>query len=631
VKSSVLLLGWLACWAGSASAAPSDFFAIRVVDEATGRGVPLVQLTTVHKVSHWTDSNGWIAFLEPGLMDQEVFFHVRADGYEFPRDGFGHRGLRLTPRAGQWTQVRIKRTNIAERLYRLTGAGIYRDSVLLGQPTPLREPLLSGQVLGQDTVIATPYRGKIYWFWGDTDRASYPLGNFGASGATSPPPGQPGADPLRGIDFTYFVGADGFSKPICPDFGPGLQWIESVLTIKHDGEEKLVARVASVPGLAKPHDWHVAVFNDEKETFESVVRWEIDEPHDSAHPFRASVNGQEYFYLYPNYRVPARLGSLTNLSEYEALTCLTGATNVLRDPQGSIRYEWRQGEPRLHSGRVRRLIHSGLVQTNEVWKRPLDVRTGAAVDLPRGSVAWNAFRQRWVMIASGRPGEVWFSEADTPTGPWVYARQVVGHENYNFYNPVHHSFFDQEAGRIIYFEGTYTDSFSGAKAKTPRYDYNQIMYRLELDHPQLTLPAPVYAVTQGSHGLTWMMRPQLVQAQATDRIASVPFFALPPEPDSRSIVSIFLIQTNGHTALRATGEGKPLFSAPSLETAVPARDKAAEQTPLYEYRHRATGRHVYSVEPELSEEFARSPAPLCLVWRNPLACLPLDWSAQPVK
>jgi len=65
------------------------------------------------------------------------------------------------------------------------GQGIYRDSVLLGLRAPLQQPLLNGQVLGQDTVIVTPYRGKLYWFWGDTDRASYPLGNFGASGATS--------------------------------------------------------------------------------------------------------------------------------------------------------------------------------------------------------------------------------------------------------------------------------------------------------------------------------------------------------------------------------------------------------------------------------------------------------------
>ena len=58
----------------------------------------------------------------------------------------------------QGTRVRLDDAlQIAERLYRVTGGGIYRDTVLAGEQPPLREPVLNGQVLGQDTVIATPY------------------------------------------------------------------------------------------------------------------------------------------------------------------------------------------------------------------------------------------------------------------------------------------------------------------------------------------------------------------------------------------------------------------------------------------------------------------------------------------
>jgi len=53
-------------------AATNDYFKIAVVDEQTGRGVPLVELRTVNNIALWTDSNGIIAFEEPGLMDQEV-------------------------------------------------------------------------------------------------------------------------------------------------------------------------------------------------------------------------------------------------------------------------------------------------------------------------------------------------------------------------------------------------------------------------------------------------------------------------------------------------------------------------------------------------------------------------------
>jgi hypothetical protein len=96
-----------------------------------------------------TDSGGWAAISDPELMGAEVYFHIRSHGYTFGKDGFGYSGVRLTVKPGGRAQVKIRRTNIAERVCRLTGAGIYADSVLLRQPVPLREPLLSGQVSGR--------------------------------------------------------------------------------------------------------------------------------------------------------------------------------------------------------------------------------------------------------------------------------------------------------------------------------------------------------------------------------------------------------------------------------------------------------------------------------------------------
>ena len=71
-------------------------FAIEVIDDATGRGVPLVELRTVNDIRFVTDSSGMAAVAEPGLMDgARVFFHVSSHGYEFPKDGFGYRGKAL--------------------------------------------------------------------------------------------------------------------------------------------------------------------------------------------------------------------------------------------------------------------------------------------------------------------------------------------------------------------------------------------------------------------------------------------------------------------------------------------------------------------------------------------------------
>ena len=133
-----------------AARAETLYFTIKIVDAQTGRGVPLVEVETVNHVRFVTDNAGLVAFAEPGLMDREVFFHVRSHGYEFPKDGFGFAGKKLTPHAGARVELKINRRNIAERLYRITGEGLYRDTILAGEKPPLREPLLNAQVLGQD-------------------------------------------------------------------------------------------------------------------------------------------------------------------------------------------------------------------------------------------------------------------------------------------------------------------------------------------------------------------------------------------------------------------------------------------------------------------------------------------------
>ena len=74
---------------------------IKIVDAETGRGIPLVELKTTNNILYYTDSAGVVAFNEPGLMDQSVFFHLSSDGYDFPADMFGNRGqaVQITPGA----------------------------------------------------------------------------------------------------------------------------------------------------------------------------------------------------------------------------------------------------------------------------------------------------------------------------------------------------------------------------------------------------------------------------------------------------------------------------------------------------------------------------------------------------
>src|SRR5262245_29078325 len=207
--------------AGGAAPAQIKPFKITVVDSQTGRGVPLVELRTVNHVRLVTDSNGVVAVREPELMGQTVFFQVKSHGYEFAKDGFGFRGQALKVREGGSARLAIQRLNLAERLYRITGAGIYADSLLVGEKVPLRQPLLNAQVFGSDSVLNAIYRGKLFWFWGDTNRPAYPLGNFHVPGATSNLPKNGGLDPEVGVDLNYFVDDMRFAKPTAKMPGDG--------------------------------------------------------------------------------------------------------------------------------------------------------------------------------------------------------------------------------------------------------------------------------------------------------------------------------------------------------------------------------------------------------------------------
>src|SRR5439155_1425836 len=83
--------------------------------DQTGRGVPLVELRTIHHLRFVSDSAGFVAVRDSDLLGQSVFFHVSSHGYEFPKDGFGYRGKALKVEPGGDATLKIKRLNVAER------------------------------------------------------------------------------------------------------------------------------------------------------------------------------------------------------------------------------------------------------------------------------------------------------------------------------------------------------------------------------------------------------------------------------------------------------------------------------------------------------------------------------------
>ncbi len=584
-------------------------FAIEVVDEQTGRGVPLVELTTVHNVTYVTDSAGVVAFDEPGLMDTRVFFQVKSHGYEFAADGFGYRGAALDVKPGGSATLKIRRLNIAERLYRVTGAGIYRDSLFVGRPAPIREPVLNGQVFGSDSVINAQYGDKLWWFWGDTNRPGYPLGNFHVPGATSDLPADGGLDPDRGVDLTYLVGDDGFARPTAKLPGEGPTWIFGLVALRDgSGRERMFAGYSKVKPPMEVYERGLVEFDPEAKAFAKAATFPIDGPlFPDGHAVVVERDGKSFVHFSgaaPLVRVAADPESLRDPKQYEAFTCLFAGSRmkepqVERDAEGRPVYAWKADTPPTGPAEARSLVEKGLLKADEAIVVPRDPDTGQGFLMHNGGTCWNPWRGRWTLVATevfGKPsmlGEIWYAESDAPEGPWAYARKILTHDKYSFYNPKWHPYFFKEDGRIAYFEGTYTASFSGNDRPTPRYEYNQIMHKLDLGDPRLNLPVAVYRAADGRLGTA--------RSLPTAERGSIAFFAL--ERPGEGTLAL------GDPAAGGTFHVRPFDLA----------DPPANTLPLYEWAEPDGPRRAYATEPDATfPGLGRRVHPIGLAWANPV-------------
>lgn len=597
-------------------------FAIEVVDESTGRGVPLVELETINHIRFVTDSMGMAAIAEPDLVGRTVYFTVRSHGYEYPKDGFGFRGEALKVKPGGKATLRIKRINLAERLYRATGSGIYRDTMLLGGKASIDNPLVNGDVFGCDSVMTAEYHRKIHWFWGDTSRPHYPLGgNFHVTGATSLRPTDGGLDPSVGVNFSYLVGTDGGVRSTAKMPGEGPTWISALTVLKDkDGRERMYAGYVKIRNQLESYEWGFVTWNDEKQRFEKVSSFDKKPPiflEPQTHSFpRREKDGTEFIYFtnpLPLTRVKADPSAFVDPKSYEGFTCLKTGTQpedmqLDRDAEGRLRYSWKADTPPLTQKDQAMFIKADAMKPDEALIALQDVATGREVVAHNGSVYWNDYRKRWVLICtelngtSSFLGEIWYAEGDQPTGPWVYARKIITHDKYTFYNPKHHPFFDQDGGRTIFIEGTYTHTFSGNPQPTLRYDYNQIMYRLDLAHSELNLPVAFYDIGHSPDSPPFA-------SKRSDR--SVAFFAM-----ERPGTNTFSVVWDG-TSLQV--ESQSADTATVLFHALPANTKTppATTTPLYEFIHRESGHRVYSVNPAWDQaNYRRSREPICRVWNS---------------
>jgi hypothetical protein len=427
---------------------------IEVTDKENGWPVPLIELRTTHNVRFVTDNAGVIAFDAPECMGRETWFTVHGHGYDVAKDGFGMRGVRLVPEPGKTLRVSVIRTNIARRLGRLTGSGLFAESQKLGSELDWRDT----GVFGCDSVQNAVYRGKMFWAWGDTLIPNYPLGVFDMSSATTAIQPLASFEPPVRLRLDLFRDAQGKPRGVAKMPGDGPTWLGAYMTLPDkSGAEHLVGTYVKIRNHLEVYECGTCVWDDASESFQQRrVLWTKSDkspkrpPVPDGHPsFWTDAAGKRWVLFgnpLPNLRCPATFEAWRDTNTWEVL-----------QPQESL----------------------------------ASATDGKSVKPHTGHIAWNDFRKRWITIfdqAFGKPstfGEVWYAEAAQPTGPWGRAIKVLTHDNYTFYNPRLHPEFTPMNSPLLLFEGTFTAEFANKPEPTPRYDYNQMLYRLDLNDPRL--------------------------------------------------------------------------------------------------------------------------------------------------
>eukprot|EP00937_MAST-01D_sp_MAST-1D-sp2_P001444 g1444.t1 len=597
--------------ASAASSVPWNTFRIDCIDAETGRGVPLVQLKLPNYLRYYSDSGGVVAFDEPGLLGRAVYFVVLSDGYQVVVDPPGlarnepgsEPGVLLNTEAGGRARVLLRRVQPAERMYRLTGAGLYRDTLLVGGAAPVAEPLLStANVLGQDSLMAVPYRNRTLWFFGDTECAAGPrdtdcqhYGRFttGATAAlprnTAPnsnfnPNSTPSPSTANALfpdayalaappSLAYFadtnasapggMAADGlpdaaqialwnpghFPHPKAMLAGPGRPtrlfnrstWVGSATVVRGAGngtdtgdEHLYITYVCPTPG--QPDSlFGLARWDDGAEVFRPLpsplgykMRYSGAQWVQRLSPEDEVLGYAYYASAFAMSRVRATPAAIEDPAQYQYFTpcaaddaggCALNATATAQS------WGWKRGNLDHAAGghsyfgpsQEAEMVRAGLLRHADAHMQVVDAATGAPIGgvLARGSVNWNTHRQRYALIAnrrdeaasgsSSRFGEIYYCEAAAVTGPWTRCAVVATHNvtGTSCYNPLQLPWLDEGGGRAIYLACTWTSMASGAPGATdracrfddyggvdcavavPRYEYNNLVYRLDVDRVSL--------------------------------------------------------------------------------------------------------------------------------------------------
>src|SRR5205823_4442517 len=156
------------------------------------------------------------------------------------------------------------------------------------------------------------------------------------------------------------------------------------------GRERMLCAYSRVKGLESTYERGLAVWNDQRELFESIKRVEVNEHRlPTGHPLAVKVDGVDYFYFalpYPPMRVRATWKDVINPDAYECFA----PTN-----DGTPPFTWRRNAQVLTLPEQMKRIKAGTMKQEDAWWQCRDVESGKIVVSGGGSVCWNDFKKKY--------------------------------------------------------------------------------------------------------------------------------------------------------------------------------------------------------------------------------------------
>ena len=525
--------------AAATSSVVPNMFKITIVDGVTGRGVPLVQLRTSNYISWYSDSAGVVAFDEPGMLGMAVYFVVLTDGYEIvasavlPNTPGSEPGVLLRTVGGDSATITLRRTQPAERLYRLTGGGLYRDTLLTGGAAPVKEPQISkSSSIGQDSLMAIPFKKQVFWCFGDTECPAGPrdtdcqhYGRFTNCAVTVRSVGNGSVPP----SLDYFVsknsrapgglGSDGrpndallklwnpgsFVHPKAMLAGPQGQiynqssWIGSMTVTKDAAGNDDALWVTYVCPWGGPDKiFGVAKWSEAQQVFlpeqgaAQKLRYSGAQVVQTLSPADKAAGFIYYASAFAMSRVPANSSSIVNPSLYEYFSPCSAGASGCKSKMSAASWGWKKSNldgglsgvgyfnPTAELGAIKAGLLPRAAARMQVHDKAHPF--GGSLVLSRGSVNWNAHRSKYVLIAeqaqlnraaplgASRHGEIFYCESSSITGPWTACTSVITHNQTGMscYNPMQLAWLDEYGGARVYIACTFTAMASSTGGKTDR-------------------------------------------------------------------------------------------------------------------------------------------------------------------